>query len=162
MRENLGKILRRFVSKPTNFLPEKLTKKKKLLLSFFFFFFLHLLPSKRKIKDSRLTRPIIHKLGRFESTAINKRDKSPRSIFHRRAILSSACFRAAGLASILRSLTLSPPSIPGKSSPRFFRSKPPRDTLNHSPRRNLEEFSSSKNNSIRYEVQQSRRRRRSS
>lgn len=75
-----------------------------------------------------------------KSTAINKRDKSPRSIFHRRAILSSGAARVpCRLASILRSLTLSlPSSILAKSSPRFFRSKPPRDTLNHSPRRNLE------------------------
>lgn len=124
------------------FLQKPVEKKK---ASFFaLIFFPPLLPSRRKNRGfpsnsadnpRACERAVISK-----STAINKRDKSPRSIFHRRAILSSGAARVpCRLASILRSLTLSlPSSILAKSSPRFFRSKPPRDTLNHSPRRNLE------------------------
>lgn len=148
---NSCKILR-FVPKPTNFLlpfasSKSLWKKRKPppFLSFFaLIFFPPPLPSRRKNRGfpsnsadnpRACERAVISK-----STAINKRDKSPRSIFHRRAILSSGAARVpCRLASILRSLTLSlPSSILAKSSPRFFRSKPPRDTLNHSPRRNLE------------------------
>lgn len=119
------KVLYDSSRKPTNFhLPKARTEEKEAsFVSLLLSFFPTLSSLVRKIEDSRLTgnsadNPQSLASGQVsKSTAINKRDKSPRSIFHRRAISieGGACSVRrcrSRLASILRSLTLSlsPPS----------------------------------------------------
>lgn len=124
------KVLYDSSRKPTNFhLPKARTEEKEASFVSLLSFFPTLSSLVRKIEDSRLTgnsadNPQSLASGQVsKSTAINKRDKSPRSIFHRRAISieGGACSVRrcrSRLASILRSLTLSlsPPSSPSSEN----------------------------------------------